>query len=201
MKSYAQSKEDIFVLNYFGDYKGTLLSIGENDGTTYSNAMLLIENGWRAKLFEPGITFSVLRELHKSNENVHVYNLGVGNKQKTVKFWESGSHVPGGTDIGLVSTTNFEETKRWPQVEFVEKEISVVNLSEFFNEPITFDFISIDCEGSELLALQQIDLEAVGCKALCIEWNGNNELGEKFANYCKGYQVGFISGENLIFCK
>lgn len=199
MKSYSQSQEDLFVLGYFGDYKGMLISIGENDGTTMSNSRLLIENGWQAALFEPGGTYSTLDELYKDNPKVHCYNFGIGEKNEVVDFWESAEHVVGGTDRGLVSTTNFEETKRWPDVKFTKKQVKLIPFSDVVDyAPV--DFISIDAESMDWDILQQIDLNKVGCKCLCIEYNGDDRLKFIFTKYTEkfGMKLALQNGENLL---
>lgn len=203
MHSFSQNNEDRFVLNYFGNYIGILLDIGANDGITFSNSRLLIENGWKAALVEPGKPFDKLLKLYADNEQVHLYNFAIGEKNATVKFYESGAHVPGGEDKGLVSTMDFEETKRWPDVEFAETTIRVRNWAYFYGAMGTpkFDFISIDAEGYDEMILRQIDLEEVGCQVLCIEYNGDGDLLEKYKDYCHGYQLAAMNGENLIFCK
>lgn len=204
--TYSQNKEDLFVLNYFGDYKGNLIEIGANDGVTLSNSRLLIENYWKAVLVEPGDEYKKLFDLYGTeNKYVCIEPYGIGDKFEEVNFWQSDSHVPNGTDTGLVSTTNFEETKRWPDVNFTEKEISLIpfsRLERHLKYLKTFDFISIDAEGSEWKILQQIDLKSVGCKCLCIEWNSHPDLLEKFSNYCAnfGLNLKHKNAENLIFC-
>lgn len=202
MKSRSQNSEDQFVLGQF-DAPGVLLEIGANDGITFSNSKLLIELGWEAYLIEPGSICGELYLLHKSNPKVHVYSYGIGEREEKVKFWESGAHVKGGVDTGLVSTTNFEETKRWPDVEFREREIQLVPWNKWYKsiDQPKFDFISIDTEGNDLLILEQIDLEKVGCRCLCVEWNSKHELLEKFVDYCVGYKLAHFNAENLIFCK
>lgn len=201
--SYSQNNEDTFVLNYFGDYKGNVLDIGANDGYLFSNSLLLIQNGWEAWCLEPSSVCADLMIMHVGNPKVHIYNYGIGNKDGVVNFWESGAHVPNGTDRGLVSTANFEETKRWPNVEFIEREIQIVTFDSFYkyNDEPKFDFISIDVEGMEFEILQQIDLETVGCRVLCIEWNTNYDLMRQYMEYCKGYEIGLVNAENIIFCK
>lgn len=205
MKSYSQNQEDLFVLNYFKGFKGTLLEIGSNDGRTLSNSLLLIENGWKAHLVEPGETFTQLFELHKNNPLVQYYNYGIGAKEETVSFWQSGAHVQGGADRGLVSSANYHETERWRQagVSFIASEIKLTTFDKFHEYAgyPQFDFISIDAEGFDWLILQQIDLEKVGCKCLCIEWNGDPELSTKFTQYCAGYKLALVNNENLIFVK
>lgn len=205
MRSYSQNAEDLFVLNYFKGFKGTLLEIGANDGRTLSNSLLLIENGWEAHLIEPGKVYSQLEALHKEDSKVRTYNFGLGDFDGDMMFWESGPHIPGGLDTGLVSTSNLADVNKWKAagVKFEPSSIEIVSFKNWHKYigywPL--EFISIDCEGSDWSILQQIDLEAVGCKCLIIEWNGDPELSTKFTNYCAGYKLAHINSENLVFCK
>lgn len=199
---HGQNLEDRFVSEYFGTHIGRLLDIGANDGTTLSNSKALIDAGWAGILCEPSTVYKDLAKLHEGNLKVECLNVGVGSKRELVDFWQSGAHVPNGTDKALVSTTNFEETKRWPEVSFERRTVQLIPFSDLgIHAP--FDFISIDTEGQEWEILQQIDLEAVGCRCLCIEWNGNHDLFNKFEGYCDGYGLGIklVNHENLIFCK
>lgn len=205
MKSYSQNNEDLFVLNYFGDYRGALLSIGENEGVTFSNAKLLIDAGFSAHLLEPGETCVDLMYLHEKNDKVTVHNFGIGETDGKVKFYESANHVPGGSDKGLVSSTDYVETERWRKagVQFKETEIMLKTFETFYEgigRP-KFDYVSLDTEGNDLCILEQMDLDAIGCSVICLEWNGNPELSTKFTQYCKGFKLAHINGENLIFCR
>lgn len=205
--TYSQNKEDLKVLRYFNGRKGNLLSVGENDGKTFSNAKLLIESDWNAWLLEPASVFQELHILHENNDKVKTFNFGLGTKEETVKFYESKNHVPGGTDKALVSSTNYEETKRWRKagVEFIETEIRLIPFNKFWEEQgkPEFNFITIDCEGNDWNVLKQIDLKAVNCECLCIEWNGDVHLAMKFANYCRGFGLKEIhsNAENKIYAK
>lgn len=203
--SYSQNQEDIKIADYFNGKIGNLLSVGENNGTMLSNAKLLIELGWSAWLLEPASVCADLFLLHKDNPKVHVFNYGLGLKDERVKFYESENHVPGGSDIALVSSTDYNETVRWREagVKFNEREIQLVSFEKFWNvaDKPKFDFISIDCEGNDWNVLQQINLSEVECKALVIEWNGNRELKYKFRTYCSQFGLKLIhkNAENLIF--
>lgn len=206
MKNYSQSAEDVIVSALFKGFKGTLLEIGANDGQTLSNSKLLIENGWKAHLVEPGHTFNALTQLHKENNKVECYNYAIGGLfATTMTLYESGAHVPGGSDTGLVSTLDFEETERWRRngVQFTERKVPVKPFSHLYRDmgkPI-LGFISIDAEGHDWDILQQIDLDMVGCKVLCIEWNGDRDLLKKFTDYCADFRLVDVNAENLIFCR
>lgn len=205
MKSYSQNSEDLFIANYFGDQIGTLLSIGENNGLDLSNARLLIEKGWSAHPVEPSSVFYQLKRLYLQNDKVQCYNVAVGKEQGIVDFYESGCHVPNGTDKALVSTLDFNEMQRWPNVEFNKIKVNVVpfNFLWEMTDFAKFDFISIDAEGFDWEILQQINLFAVECKCLIIEWNGNQELKENYKTYCRSFGMIAVveNAENLVFIK
>lgn len=206
MNTYAQNKEDLQILEYFGEQTGTLLSVGENDGKTFSNAKLLIEHGWEAYLFEPGTVCADLLELHRGNKKVHVFNKGLGDKIEKVTFYESANHVKGGKDKGLVSTTDPNEMARWYKrgVHFTKCIIQLIDFAGWyaFTGNPKFDFVSIDCEGSDWTILQQMDLKLMGTKLIILEWNGDMGLLRKYTDYCNTfglYECG-RNAENLVFC-
>lgn len=203
MKS--QNNEAQIVSNYFKGFKGTVLDIGANEGITFSNSYDLIQSGWSGVLFEPGSIFSKLEKLYEGNKKVSCYKLAIGEKEEQVTFYESGEHVKNGNDSGLVSAMNYVETIRWRNqgVSFNEIKIQVVPFSWVLKWHKTFDFITIDAEGKDWSILQQINLDAVGCKCLCIEWNGDGKLKLLYLSYCADFGMRLISEnrENLIFAK
>lgn len=209
MKTYSQNREDIFVSNYFAGKTISALSIGENNGVDLSNVHGMIESGQivSAHLIEPGSIYSDLHALYADNPNVHTHNFGIGEEEKVVKFFESGAHVAGGSDQGLVSTVNEAETVRWrlAGVEFKETEIYIINWLDFYTSigSPKFDFVSADVEGEEWNILKQMDLAAIGCSCVCIEFNGHLDLKMQFVNYCTmfGMKLALENRENLIFVK
>lgn len=186
---YSQNQEEKFITEFFEGQTGTLLSIGENDGETFSNAKKLIEKGWAAVLVEPAETvFPKLRALHAENIKVMCLQVAITDKNGTSNFHESGCHVPGGIDKALVSTISSEEMKRWKGVEFKEYEVKTMdyrNLALLAGSP-KFDFISIDAEGMDLTILKQINLKDT--KLLCIEWNSNQNIKSEIMDYCKKFR-------------
>jgi len=203
MKS--QNNEAQIVHDYFKGFKGTVLDIGANDGKTFSNSYDLIQSGWSGVLFEPGTVFGKLENLYKDNKKVQCYQLAISDKEEMLTFYESGAHVKNGMDTGLVSTLDWHETLRWRNngVEFTELIAQGVPFSWVYKWHKTFDFITIDAEGNDWSILQQINLDAVGCKCLCIEWNGDGKLKLLYSSYCSDFGMRLISEnrENLIFAK
>src|SRR5690606_16487752 len=166
MKSYSQNREDLMILEYFNksvlkDQPCDLLDIGANDGVTFSNSRLLIEQGWSADLVEPSPTaFSKLHTLYSGNEKVHLYPIALGVQDGYDILHESGAHVPGGDDIALVSSLYPQETERWRSagVEFKSVPVTLMTFETFirYRKRVSgFDFISIDAEGMDLAILQQ----------------------------------------------
>jgi len=206
MKSYSQNLEDLIALEYFGDYKGTLLEIGANQGSMLSNSLLLIENDWDAILVEPSSVFEQLKALHLTNMQVQCVNVAIGSKSGKMILHESLNHVPNGNDLALVSSLDYNETEKWRKngVTFKETEVDVITFKDFLEMyPAKFDFISIDCEGVDWEILQQIDLNVVGCKLICLEWNGNANFNMNYTRYCNSFGLYEIhrNNENILYAK
>jgi FkbM family methyltransferase len=207
-KMYSQNNEDQIIAAHFGDYKGTLVEIGANDGVTLSNSKLLIEMGWEAHLFEPSIpTFRKLEDLHITNTKVYTYPFGISEFSGERTFYESGQLL-GGEDKSLVSCINPEEMKRWgTKVHFVQTKANFTTWNEFVKEygyeEKTFDFISVDAEGEDWNILKQINMKQHNCKVLCVEWNSIDGLSEKFVEFANYFEMKEIhrNEENIIFAK
>jgi FkbM family methyltransferase len=206
MKNYSQSQEQQAILNYFGDFKGSFLSLGENDGETLSNVRALALLGWCGAMVEPApIAFSKLKSIYDKDKKgcFYVYNCAIGNQNGKAILYDSGSLLKTG-DTSLVSTLVSEEKKRFQSVlNYTDVEVKVYRWKTFFNrlQIKKFDFVSIDCEGVDADILEQMDMELLGVKCLCIEWNGHNELKELYTKKMLGYNIIYTSGENLIFAK
>jgi FkbM family methyltransferase len=205
---YSQNNEDDLILAHFGGFKGALVEIGANDGSTLSNSKLLIEMGWEAHLFEPSIsTFRKLEELHLSNTKVFTYANGISDVTGERTFYESGELL-GGEDRSLVSCINPEEMKRWGErVNFAQTTATFTTWNDFVKkygyEQKTFDLISIDAEGEDWNILKQINMKQHNCKVLCVEWNGKPELNQAFVEFANYFEMKEIhrNGENIIFAK
>src|ERR1700749_2117433 len=152
-KWYGQRKEDKIIAEYFGGFKGTLLSIGENDGITYSNVLYFIKRGWLADCVEPSPkAFARLTKRHFYNPRVSCSRVAIGTSNGRMPFYESGSLVNLG-DTGLVSTLRPEVKAQWTNTKFKETTVEVVTFAHYFDRIARFehyDLISIDAEGADL---------------------------------------------------
>jgi FkbM family methyltransferase len=207
MTSFAQNREDILISEYFGNYNGTLLDIGSNDGLTFSNSRLLILKGWSACLVEPSDwAFNELVDLYDKTtyaSRVSLLNYAIGQTSGVHRFYESDTLL-NKQDKALVSTLHQSEIDRWEgKVKFKETEISVITFEELLTymplQPI--DFISIDCEGEDLAILKQIDLDRIGCKCVCVEFNGVNEQAYWDVMRLFEFKLLHKNGENLIYVR
>ena len=209
---YSQNNEDEIILNWFQQKENSksapycLLDIGANDGKTYSNSLLLIENGFEAHLLEPSSVYSRCKSLHNGNELVSVYQVGIAEESGTIEFYESGSFD--GEDKALLSCINPEEMKRWGNsVSFEKTEAKFLTFEHFINNnnliKKKFDFVTIDAEGMDWDILSQIDLEFFNVSCLCIEWNGIDTFSTYFTRYCNDFGLSEIhrNPENIIFAR
>jgi hypothetical protein len=206
---YSQNNEEELLMGYFNCSNSNdmhLLDIGANDGSTFSNSARLIELGWNATLLEPSpLAFEKLQKYHADNPNVKCLNYGISALGGKNIFYESGGYQ-NGEDVALYSSIDKNEIKRWQgNVDFKEIEAEFITYQEFINDnkECVFHFITIDIEGYDLMLLQQMDLNVLGCQMLIIEWNGNIEQGNKMIAHCNSFGLKEISrnAENLIFAR
>lgn len=202
---YSQNDEEKYITEYFGDFKGELLSIGENDGETFSNALRLIELGWMAVLVEPSRwAFHKIQVLHRNNP-VMAIRAAVGTECGTTTLYESGPHLVSRKDYSLLSTIKESEKKRWKNnVAFKPVKVNIIDYAALLKiaDRKSFDFITIDAEGMDIEILKQIDLTKT--KMVCIEWNLIEADKQTIIDYCALYgmtKTVLVNAENIILAR
>ena len=207
---YGQNKEDeiihqLIISKYGYEFKGTILDLGANDGITLSNSRFFIENGWKGVLIEAGkLPYEKLMKTILPNTTA--INCAIGTENGFLKFFES-NNLLNTDDVGLVSSLVADETKRWRDagIGFTEHIVKCYTwesfLDEFHLKTQNFDIISIDIEGMDYDVLVQMNLQELGCKILCIEFNGKDM--KKYVDYANKHGLNLIyqNPENLIFVK
>jgi FkbM family methyltransferase len=198
---YSQNNEQEIILKYFGDFKGTFIDIGANDGITLSNTRKMAELGWEGVFVEPSPTaFKRLRENYSRMNGFYFYPFALGDTNGEITLHESGELLKKG-DVALVSTVVEQEKARWvpANVKFNPVQVKIFRWKTFLNrlKIKKFDFISLDAEGNDLTILRQIDLTDV--KAIVVEWNGKQK--EEFMQLCAGFRLIGENAENLIFAR
>lgn len=201
MGKYSQNNEDEIILSYFKDKKGTFISIGENDGITFSNVRALVELGWRGVMVEPSPTaFERCKENYKNFEGLYFYPFALGVTNDEIEFWDSETHLNKG-DHGLLSTADEKELDRWPGQKYNKIKVKCFRWKTFLNRLTikTFDAISLDAEGLDIEILKQIDLRDTSL--VCVEWNSKPEVKAELDKLLIGFNVMYISPENLIYVR
>lgn len=200
--AYSQNKEEEVILKYFEGKTGTFLSVGENDGITFSNVRALAERNWRGIMVEPSPkAFDKLKALYEGHKGFYIYPFAIGSHNGKAMLQESGP-LCSANDIGLVSTFHNSEMDRFKRtVSYTPIEVKIYKWKTFLNRLTIkeFDFISIDVEGNELDILPDMDLSKASC--VCLEWNSKQELKTEYEKYLEGFKLIYTSGENLIYAR
>jgi len=206
MEDFSQNKEQGVILDYFKNADlGFFLSVGENDGLTFSNVRALALLNWAGVCVEPApIAYAKLAQLYKNEDIIWTVNVAITTADGPIDFYDSGTHLKKG-DTSLLSTTRPEELARWKKSGEVFTKTTVRGITFATLQKETgltrADFISIDAEGADYDILTQIDLTAVGCRMLCVEYN--HEGQERFTAYAEkhGMKLKWRCVENLIYAK
>jgi len=104
---YSQNQEEDVIQSWFGDFVGTFLDIGANDGKTLSNTYALVERGWAGTYVEASPkAFERLSALIGVNPKFDLINCLAGSNDGDNILKESGELLGTG-DIALVSSTKF----------------------------------------------------------------------------------------------
>jgi FkbM family methyltransferase len=205
---HGQNKEDeiinnLIVSKYGSDFKGTILDLGANDGITLSNSRYFIENGWKGILVEAG-KLPYQKLMATILPNTIAINSAIGNENGFLTFYES-TNLLDANDVGLVSSLVADETQRWRNagIGFTEYQVECFTWESFRDKfhlkSQNFDIISIDIEGMDYDVLIQMNLNELGCKILCVEFNGVNK--NKYVEYANKFNLHLVNenAENLIF--
>lgn len=190
---YSQNSEEFYIRRYFRHFQGRLLDIGAYDGKTFSNSLALLLLGWEGYMVEPSPEiFDKLKE-NLRGLNVKAVNCAIGTYD--------GKGVLH-NNMNAVATMVDKDKAKWVDEEFTEIEIEVRLYDTIFKD-VNFDFISIDAEGMDWDILQQINIDKVGCRMVCIEWNSDNEMFAKYQQYFKRYRMKLLhrNAENVIYVK
>lgn len=206
--NHSQNNEQEILEQYFGQHVGQLLSIGENSGTHLSNVYALLSKGWIGDLVEPSPqVFIGLEKLHSHKENICCHQLAIGDRNEMVDLYDSGELLGIG-DRALVSTVKKEETDRWASLKmpFNKVKVEMVTFRTFMEDHAmfqTYDLISIDAEGMDIIILRQMELDQLGCKLLCIEHNSLPAQVAIIREYTRPFglkEIGY-NAENIILAK
>lgn len=201
---FSQNNEEQLIADYFGDRVGTFLDLGANDGETLSNTRALALRGWSGVCVDASPSaFAKLQALYGGAEHIECHHAAIAHRVGWLTLHESGSHITA-KDTALLSSVYQEETVRWiPTTEFHEVTVPAIDFAELLRRSKykTFDLISIDIEGADLLVLEQMDLATLGCQMLIVEVNDYDP--KPFLDHCAKHGLVLLTrnAENLIFIR
>ena len=202
MKRYSQNDEQAIIAAYFDGRVGSFLDLGANDGETLSNTRALALAGWDGLCVDASPqAFAKLSALYAGNERIECVHAAIYSDNGSIVLHESDSHFREG-DIGLLSTVVPDEMDRWLKTQAFEPvRVPCCTMGAMLNKVRLqrFDLTSIDIEGMDLMALQQMDLGTLGCSMLIVEVN--ERATAPYIDHCAKYDLRLKSrnGENLIF--
>lgn len=202
---HSQNLEEKIILDYFGDYVGTFLDLGCNNGETFSNTRALALKGWKGVLVDASPkAIERCRELYKGRKGIYIYDYAITGHMGKEIFHESSSLISS-RDVGLVSTFHDSEMSRFKStVSYTPIEVKTLKWKTALNrwQIKQFQMMSIDIEGDELNVLPDMDLSEV--RLICIEWNSKEDLKKEYLHYTSKYgldKIIYTSAENLIIVR
>lgn len=197
---YSQNNEEEIILNYFKDqHRGTYLDIGAYDPEVFSNTRALYGKGWKGVLIEPAeMNYNVIKKYFEQDKEIQVIQTCVGTFDGEITFFDSG-----GDAIGTTVASHAEKWAKGYGTKYKNVTSRIVTFNTLLQEAIykKFDFINIDVEEMDFQVLTQIPLNEVGCRLVCVEYNGKDK--NKFHGFFHRQQFRhiFSNGENLIYGK
>lgn len=199
---YSQNNETEIISAYFAlwDNIPTFLDVGANDGITLSNTYALTLCGSDGTLIEASpVAFKRLQKNYTGKPHTLI-SAALTDFNGEITLYESGEHLGKG-DSSLLSTVVPGEMSRWKKEKFTPVKVPAINFDTMLglSKIKTFDFISLDVEGVEVDILPQMDLRALGCSLLCVEYNGKDQQWYDNLILPQGFKLLHKNGENLIY--
>jgi FkbM family methyltransferase len=205
---YSQHREDLFIVNQLSNNNkiGSILDIGANDGTTYSNSRYFIEKlGWKGVLVEPtSQCISKLNELYSENNQVIIYPYAIDSEETETVIY-LGNLEP--DTINQVSTMSTSEKAYWEtnrNVHYTEELIKTKTIDQLVSDIKIdyFDIISIDTEGKDILAFSRLYELGYRPEFFIFEHNSNNITIQQLSDICHTeYRIVWKNTINFILQK
>ena len=164
---HSQLNEEEVILMYFGpSFRGTFLDVGANDGKTFSNTHALALAGWSGTCVDASpVAFASLSRTYADNPAVQCIEAAVTTKDGPITLHQASDT--------LVSSLNADQPDQWRAYNFTWEAVSVrgVTFQSLLDLSTIkrFDFVSIDVEGHDLSIIEQMDMDALGVRLICVE--------------------------------
>lgn len=183
----SQSGEDVVLLKWFnGLCEGTYFEMGALDGVLFSNTYFFNRMlQWKGLLVELSPRNYAKLKVNRPEE-LAVVNAAVCDDQQLLHFYDGPTADSPVYGIWEFSAESFRE-RWWPGVtlqdttEVTCRPLHEIMATDLMNGATTqqqlyyFDFMSLDCEGCELTAVQSIDWTNTAFGVILVESDRHNE--------------------------
>ncbi len=183
-KTYSQFGEDLVITKFFGNFIGKYVDIGCYHPVKYSNTALLHKKNWIGTNIDFSQTsIQLFNSCRKKDINIKAC---LSDKKETVTLYLDSKLSP-------LNSVNKENIEKFKIKKFTKVEVETNIFSELVKE--NFDFLNIDCEGSDYKIIKSIDLKKYTPKLICIEVNSENEF--LIYNYLKLFDYELFEKKSL----
>lgn len=197
MERYSQGNEQDIILDYFKHYTlpGTFLDIGANDGQTFSNTRALALLGWHGLCVDPAPSaFKALQAMYAERQDITCVEAAITTQDGPIDIQLCSDT--------LVTSLDVHAPDKWKHHNFdwsVVKVQGITFATLLERSPVkTFDFINLDAEEHDVEILAQMDLDALGCKMICVEHGGRDVVIKAL---CKRFRQVYRDQINLILAR
>ena len=189
-KTFSQFGEDIIVSDYFGNFVGKYVDIGSYHPIKYSNTALLHKKGWTGINIDLNKTsIDLFNSCRKNDLNIFAC---LSDKVEDVEIFLD-------SEFSSLNSVYSYNVHRFNLKNLKKLKIQTKVFPQLVKE--NFDFLNIDCEGSDLKILKSIDLKIYTPRVIIIEVSkkDKNEIYNYLNGY--GYKIFEIKSLSHIFIK
>tara|TARA_Y100000389_G_scaffold155504_1_gene156196 strand:+ start:146 stop:808 length:663 start_codon:yes stop_codon:yes gene_type:complete len=189
-KYYSQFGEDLVINNFFKGYVGRYVDIGCYHPIKYNNTALLYLRGWKGVNVDLNQTsIDLFNACRKDDLNIMAC---LSDKIEEVTIYLD-------SEFSALNSIKIDNSKN-----FKFKNLKKINIkTKIFSEIIkdNFDFLNIDCEGSDYKILKSIDLKKYTPKMINIEVSSYNKKNIYEYMWQNSYEILDIKSLSHIFIK
>ena len=168
------------IKSFFKEERGVMFDVGSRDGASFMPFLL---KGWEVFAFEPDKNNfkNIAQYLNKWNLNANLVERAVSNVEETKTFYTSTS------SSGIPSLLKFNENQ------VPSHEVSTITLKNFVksNNIKKIDFLKIDIEGYDLMALKGFDFSDFKPRVIMCEFE---DIKTQLLGYSTKDMANFLIG-------
>ena len=189
-KSYSQFSEDIVIKEIFGNFVGKYVDIGCFHPIKYSNTALLHKNGWTGT------------NIDLNQKSIDLFNACRPNDLNLVACLSDRIEIIDvymNSEFSALNSIYLENFENFGIKNYKIKKVETKLFKDLVQD--NFDYLNIDCEGSDYKILKSINLKHYTPKVI------NIEVHQKDKNYIynylnvNGYKIFKIQTLSHIFIK